>query len=138
MMASNSDLEKLILQFQQLSSESFKNEVLKEIGTIGLEEIKNEFATETDPYGSSWAQLKKARPGGGILNKTGTLKDAFGFNVDSDSVRFSNGTEYASYHQLGSNNLPQRKMLPIDTAPEQWLERFQEVLDTAVKKTLGK
>jgi phage gpG-like protein len=120
------------------ASEEFKKEILEELGKEGLSLIGEEFANEHDPYGKAWALLKKSRSGGGILNKTGKLKDSFGFEVDSNSIKFSNPTEYASYHQNGTSKLEQRAMLPYNAAPEEWLERFKEIVERKMQEVLNR
>ncbi len=133
-MSTKSQFEKIIEKMKFLSSDEFKIELLKEIGKEGLEIIDKEFSDEKDPYSKAWAQLKKSRPGGGILNKTGKLKDSFGFDIEPAKIIFKNTADYAEYHQNGTDVMPQRAMLPYNAAPELWLERFKEIVDRKMRE----
>lgn len=98
--------------------------------------IQDEFNNSVDPFSSPWTPLK--RPTHKILIDTGKLKQSFRvISIQEDSFEIENTTPYASYHQFGTDKIPQRMILPINEIPDKWAAAFVKILIRDMKEDLG-
>ncbi len=95
-------------------------EALKDSGDFLVREFVANFPEEGRRMGRPWKALSAATVrekqrlgygGAGILVRTGKMMNAFASEVRPFMVRVFNPTKYYQYHQLGTPNLPQRKMI---------------------------
>lgn len=105
--------------------------VLDSIGSKLETNIRNRFATKTDPNGKAWAPwtpstidnyasvgssaAKKSGPGNGLLlDRYGTMLNSLSYQADAQSVRIGFGQAYAAYHEYGTQHMARRGMLMAD------------------------
>ena len=97
---------------------------LLRIGEIGVSELSSIFKTEGSSHGDEWTALNKAyreqkvKAGDSekILNRTGTLQQSFGYEVDVDTVTIGTNVPYAVFHEDGAEKngvafLPKRSFV---------------------------
>lgn len=115
---------------------------LTETGEFLIQEFKDNFPSEGSRLGSPWKKLKadtireKQRLGygsAGILVRTGKMMNAFEKEVSSFMVRVSNPTKYFKYHQLGTEFLPQRKMI---VASEKLKGKIYEIFNLFIRNSI--
>ena len=113
-----------------------------QIGDMLVDEYEQNFPTEGARLGKKWKKLtagslaQKARLGYGgqpILVRTGKMMSNFKKEVKRLSVRVHNPTSYYQYHQLGTPNMPQRKMI---SAPERVKQEVVEILRKELDQNL--
>ena len=105
--------------------------VMDAIGARLEAQVRNRFATRTDPEGQAWAQWRPATvegypypgspaaakdgPGNArLLDRYGTMLDSLNFDATADSVRVGFGQPYATYHEHGTQHMERRGMLLAD------------------------
>lgn len=91
------------------------------MGAIGMElesRVSNRFETKTDPNGASWAPWKpstvKSYPKKGhktLLDRYGDMLRSLTHQSDIDSAVIGFGQPYAEYHETGTKNMVQRRLL---------------------------
>lgn len=101
------------------------------IGNALETNVRERFQTRTDPQGKAWAPwaastlenypfpgasaAAKEGPGSGrLLDRYGTMLNLLSYRADSTSVRIGFASEYAAYHEWGTENMPRRGMLFAD------------------------
>jgi len=97
--------------------------------------LQDEFTASRDPYGQTWAELKvrAGRP----LVATGALMSETRAEFRSPSSIVASVEDYGVYHQFGTSNVPQRKIIPDDTTPSSWEKTIQDSLDTELRQVFG-
>ena len=111
--------------------------VMRHIGEELLSDWRLLWKEEKDPYERKWADLspstkrqKRKRGGYQILVDTGTLLNSFTVEAEKDSVRIGTAVPYAKYHQLGTEKMPQRMLLPDpERLPERNWESIREIIE---------
>ena len=103
--------------------------VMDAIGARLESNIRNRFATATDPSGKRWAVWKdstkdsyprpgaKSKHGAGnhrLLDRYGTMLDSLNYQPGPSSVRIGFGQPYATYHEFGTKHMDRRGMLMAD------------------------
>ncbi len=84
------------------------------------------FREQKSPDGINWAALKpatvaKRRNGSSeILNDTGRLKGSISHVATNSFVEITTDTEYAPFHQFGTNRMVARPFFPSQTLPQSW------------------
>ncbi len=101
---------------------NFKSE-MEEIGTLVKQYAANEAtASQGGVLGAAWPKLNpkyavwKAKhfPGRSPLMRTGNMARRYGFTAKDQSVTITNAADYFKWHQLGTQNMPQRLTLAIN------------------------
>ena len=125
-----SQLEDIIQDLEEFPEEV--EEQIVELGDEFIGELKKTHNAGEDPYGNSWAPRKHdyAWP---ALKKTGNLYNSYEKAKSNDSVSISDTADYAVYHQEGTSNMAQRKILPDSEIPDSWWEHIEEAADKAVE-----
>ncbi len=93
---------------------------------VGL--IKDEFRTESDPYGKPW-KPKKVPDGRKVLSgKTSNLKGGWHVTKANDhGFTVAPFVDYAAPHQTGTRRgLPKRPMVPDRGLPKKWSAALKE------------
>ena len=107
--------------------------VMSEIGAALEGNILQRFETRTDPSGAAWkpwapntregypfAKSKSAtgvKYGAGnarLLDRYGTMLQSLNHQADGHSVTIGFATDYAVFHEYGTQNMPRRGMLMAD------------------------
>ena len=110
---------------------------------IGQKTLKH-FAKNFNKQGSEkengafvrWADRKNQKNNKPLLVKTGRLKESFQIKYNKNgSFRIFNNVPYATYHQNGKGNLPQREMLYESKELDKIVEKE---MDKAVEDALDK
>ena len=105
--------------------------VMDAIGSKLESNIRNRFATKTDPNGENWAawmpstvesypfagSVAAAKDGPGnanLLDRYGTMLGSLSYQSDPKSVRIGFAHPYATYHEFGTKHMDRRGMLFAD------------------------
>lgn len=99
------------------------------------EVMRDQFGSETDPYGKPWAPLAEST----VQRKHGDariLRDS-DYMLDSLRVAPMSGAgisvtldpPYTAFHQVGTRNMPARRLLPVAALPATWRAAIQSALD---------
>ena len=105
--------------------------VMDAIGVRLESNVRNRFATRTDPNGQAWAPWRPATvesypypgspaatkdgPGNArLLDRYGTMLDSLSYDANAASVRVGFGQPYATYHEFGTKHMERRGMLLAD------------------------
>jgi phage virion morphogenesis protein len=108
--------------------------VMDAIGAKLETNVRNRFATRTDPNGAAWKAWRPATvdsypfsgtpaaavdgPGNGrLLDRYGTMLDSLNYQATAQSVRIGFGQPYAAFHEFGTKHMDRRGMLMAN--PEQ-------------------
>jgi phage gpG-like protein len=100
-----------------------------------LIETEKQFEQEKDPDGVSWARLapstlaQKRRLGypDKILTRTGKMRRSVVAIADAKSVLIGVDSEYAIYHQEGTDRMPQRRILGLNDKRKEKLVKLIRV-----------
>lgn len=110
--------------------------LIHQLAYKSLELVQDEFDNSVDPYWNPWKPLK--RPTHKILIDTGRLRSSNRVtSLQATSFEIENFCEYASYHQYGTERIPQRMILPMNEIPDKWKEKFTEIIVDDLKQDLG-
>jgi len=91
--------------------------------------IGESFETRRSPQGAAWAPLKRPRPNGRILHRTGRLRrEATRGRIEGTSTVTFTFPGYGGLHQLGASRLPARPFLPMPTLGRGVEQRLASVL----------
>lgn len=107
--------------------------VMSEIGAALEGNILQRFETRTDPSGAAWKpwapstregypfakskSASRAKYGAGnarLLDRYGTMLQSLNHQADGHSVTIGFATDYAAFHEYGTQNMPRRGMLMAD------------------------
>jgi len=105
------------------------------VAPLFLQDVQNEFATETNPAGKRWRKDKPVTYKLGtqsILWRSGALYGTIKAIAEGAKVRISLGTAYLKY-QLGKGRNP----LPKKTTPKKWSEQVRTEAGHVVRKILS-
>ncbi len=97
----SAELAALVDKLDWLSGEAPRKEINRLCGEAALTQLRRQFASSHDPYGSAWEPLKHRK--GKPLLDTGRLRNSFSA-TDVTGSGFTVGTnvEYAGPHQDGA------------------------------------
>ncbi len=98
--------------------------------------VKQQFAKQQDPYGKRWKR-KKIRDGKPVLTgETRQLRRNIDKTVTPRGFGLTAATEYASFHQSGTRNMPQRKIFPtpLEGLPRKWKKELRPVVVKALDR----
>lgn len=94
---------------------------MNEIGMELESRASARFETQSDPSGRAWApwaaSTRKRYPkagNGSILDRLGDMLESLNHQADKDSVTIGFGTDYAIYHEFGTQKMPRRGLLMED------------------------
>lgn len=100
-----------------------RKEFMAEVGAEFVKEAQNRIdKTKADPDGRKWrpwakstrlARQKDGSAGGGLLKRSGRLRDSIRFNANNDRVEVYTDLDYATYLQNGTGNMPARPFIGI-------------------------
>jgi phage gpG-like protein len=76
--------------------------------------VDDRFAGGTAPDGGAWAPLK-ARVGS-VLIDTSRLRNSIFGRGQRTGLQFGTNVPYAGHHQLGTERIPQRAFLPVESS----------------------
>lgn len=103
--------------------------------------IEEEFATGKDPYGRNWAPLAKATIAKGRkpppLTDTGKMRASVDVQPTSYGLHIS-VLGPSRYHQLGTEHMWARPILPMDKLPPRWIETIEQATSEALASKGGK
>lgn len=103
-----------------------------EVGASALtKHIDDRFRQQSDPAGIGWEPLadstlaKRRGTTATILVDTARLRNSIHASATRKGINWGASAEYAGVHQLGGEDIPQRRFLPVLKSGGRW------VLDTA-------
>lgn len=85
--------------------------------------VARRFASSTTPSGRPWAALKRARPGGKPLVRSGRLAASVRVRVERDGLVIQSDVPYAGYQDQGTRTIPARTFAGIDEQALKVVER---------------
>jgi hypothetical protein len=115
------------------------------VASDGAESIKaliaEQFATQTDPYGTPWAphQPETLRRWGEhpVLNLTGALSAVDVAPMRGAGIAVTLGAPYGAFHQVGTRWMPARPILPVAGLPSAWSRALSDAADAAFERTMA-
>ena len=102
--------------------------------------LRDQHGEEVDPYGNPWAPLAEStikRKGGDsrILRRTDRMLDELSIRPSPGAgLTLTFGAPYAAFHQVGTKDMPARRLLPIAAMPKAWSDAIKRALDARFKK----
>lgn len=123
---SGPSLDGLLEALDAWASGQVQHDVAVGLAVEGQGLIRRGFVESKEPDGRRWAPLKRPRPGGPVLVKTGKLSAAAAlYTVDAGGFVFERVdalTKYGRFHQGGAprGNLPARPFYPTSKLPLGW------------------
>lgn len=85
--------------------------------------VARRFATSTTPRGKPWAALRKPRPGGKPLVRSGRLASSVRVRVEREGLVISSDVPYAGYQDQGTRTIPARAFSEPDEQALKVIER---------------
>lgn len=120
------DPARMLAALADWSDDTVAHDVAVGLAVEGQGLIRRGFVESREPDGRRWAPLKRPRPGGPVLVKTGKLSAAAAlYTVDAGGFLFERVdtlTRYGRFHQGGAPraNLPARPFYPTSKLPLGW------------------
>lgn len=94
------------------------------------------------PSGKAWAPLSPSTLSRGRsappLTDTGALSTSMRSLPGATQIVMSANRPYASFHQLGTKNMPARPILPEGDLPVTWRQDLEDACIAALERKLGK
>jgi len=89
--------------------------MLDELGQDEVARVVQRFEQSRSPDGTAWQALKRPRPRGGDrpLQDTGVLMGSITAQVHGNTLQIGTATNYAHYHQFGTQHIPARQFLGV-------------------------
>ena len=89
--------------------------MLDELGQDEVARVMQRFEQSRSPDGTAWQALKRPRPRGGDrpLQDTGVLMGSITAQVHGNTLQIGTTTDYAHYHQFGTQHIPARPFLGV-------------------------
>lgn len=89
--------------------------MLDELGRDEEARVLMRFEHGEAPDGTTWQALKQPRPRGGDkpLQDTGVLMGSITAQVHGNTLQVGTATDYAHYHQFGTQHIPARPFLGV-------------------------
>lgn len=89
--------------------------MLDELGQDEVARVMQRFEQSRSPDGTAWQALKRPRPRGGgrPLQDTGVLMGSITAQVHGNTLQIGTATDYAHYHQFGTQHIPARPFLGV-------------------------
>ena len=89
--------------------------MLDELGQDEKARVLMRFEHGEAPDGTTWQALKQPRPRGGDkpLQDTGVLMGSITAQVHGNTLQVGTATDYAHYHQFGTQHIPARPFLGV-------------------------
>ena len=89
--------------------------MLDELGQDEVARVVQRFEQSRSPDGPAWQALKRQRPSGGDrpLQDTGVLMGSITAQVHGNTLQIGTATDYAHYHQFGTQHIPARPFLGV-------------------------
>ena len=89
--------------------------MLDELGRDEEARVLMRFEHGEAPDGTAWQALKRPRPRGGDrpLQDTGVLMGSITAQVHGNTLQIGTATDYAHYHQFGTQHIPARPFLGV-------------------------
>ena len=89
--------------------------MLDELGQDEVARVVQRFEQSRSPGGTAWQALKRPRPRGGDrpLQDTGVLMGSITAQVHGNTLQIGTATDYAHYHQFGTQHIPARPFLGV-------------------------
>ena len=139
----NPALARLIAQVGKLARKELLPRIVKNLQEEAIALVTEGFKAETDPYGSRWAPLARARRRGGsiVLTNTARLRRSFTrLPATADGFRIGSNVGYGAHHQFGTRWLPRRMMVPIASRGlgPIWSPRFVAVARRILARNFGR
>lgn len=136
---SGDDPARLLAALDAWADGSVAHDVAVGLAVAGQGLIRRGFVESRAPDGRGWAPLKRPRPGGRTLVKTGRLSAAASlYIVDRDGFVFAGvpwAASYGRFHQTGAprGNLPARPFYPEGVLPLGWSITLSSAADDAAR-----
>lgn len=139
---SGADLGALLEALSAWADGTVQHDVAVSLAQAGQGLVRRGFAESKAPDGRRWAPLKRPRPGGPVLVKTGKLSAAAAlYTVDRSGFVFERVdalTKYGRFHQGGAPgaNLPARPFYPTAALPLGWALALSAAAEDAARAYL--
>jgi phage gpG-like protein len=107
--------------------------LMDDIGQYMTKYAANEgMASQGGVFDANWPRLSqkyavykaKKFPGRSIMERSGKLKDSWGYNASETGVDLGNNTKYWVYHQGGGKHLPKRVLISINETNKKKIGEF--------------
>lgn len=107
--------------------------LMDDIGKYMTEYAANEgMASQGGVFDATWPRLSqkyavykaKKFPGRSIMERSGKLKDSWGYNAGETNVDLGNNTKYWVFHQGGGQHLPKRILISINDTNKKKIATF--------------
>jgi len=136
-------LEALKRRLERLAEPDLEG-ALAAIGQALVEKVEQGFEREADPYGEPWKPLapstleKRRKKGRGakILQDTGVMRRSLNWRLlGRDAVAVGFADRKAIWHQIGTDRIPARPMLPWKKGPggvilpRSWMREIESTLE---------
>lgn len=120
-MTARTNIRKVIFSLTDLKEhllDKVKDEVMEETKKL----INEGFTSQTDPYGIPWPPKKVPIE----FDPKHSLENSFRWEKTQRGILIWSTLDFAIYHQLGTNKLPRRRMIPEskEGLPEKWEDRI--------------
>ena len=106
--------------------------------------VKAQFARGVDPYGRAWKPItlatkkrRKGRKGAPPLTDTSRLRAGTGVRVTRAGARLQLGAPYGYFHQVGTRNMPARRIFPQFGLPATWRKVLRDAAREERRKILA-
>ncbi|MEE8306470.1 MAG: hypothetical protein V3R81_04345 [Gammaproteobacteria bacterium] len=127
-------IEQILLRLNQ---SSVRKAIIPGAAAVVQKLVKKQFVTGVDPYGNRWKR-KKVNDGRPVLTgKTRNLRRDISKIIGRSGFGVKVGTDYASFHQDGTKNMPQRKIVPdFADMPKSWKRALRPIVTVAITKLI--
>ena len=113
---STDGLDEALLKLRMLAAKGEDlSPMLDELGQDEVARVVQRFEQSRSPDGTAWQALKRPRPRGGDrpLQDTGVLMGSITAQVHGNILQIGTATDYAHYHQFGTQHIPVRPFLGV-------------------------
>jgi phage gpG-like protein len=108
---SSSALTALHERIRRIGTPSFQIPFGRALGDEAVNQFVDGFDRSRDPYGKAWEPLKYGH--GRPLVNTGRLANSASATPVPSGFSFRIGESYGEFHQLGTERIPVRQMVPM-------------------------
>ena len=139
---SGTDPDDFLEALRSFADGSVTHHIAAEMAVEGQRLVRSTFAESKAPSGQRWAPLKKPRPGGRVLVKTGKLAAvAAMYSVDEGGFVFervdTSSAFYGRYHQGEGFRLPRLPRRPFYPDEAGLSVGWWVVLNSAAERAVG-
>lgn len=103
----HSNIQEIIRKYKDLH-DNLTERIMQAESVVMLDQLDKGFKDQRSPYGPSWPPKKD----GTIFDPSHDLQNSFVSDYTRDTATIKSEYTSAVYHQYGTDNLPERKMIP--------------------------